>query len=47
MRRRPLLHNGDHAPDFSLADMNGQPVSLREVLQEGHTVLLIFLRHLG
>ena len=38
---------GDLAPDFELDTVNGLPVSLLGTLSEGHTVLLVFLRHLG
>ena len=42
-----MLKSGDPAPDFSLSAMDGQPVSLNNVLYEGRNVLLVFLRHLG
>ncbi len=35
------------APDFSLPDVNGENVSLSDLLRAGHRVLLVFLRHLG
>ncbi|MEE8353315.1 MAG: hypothetical protein V3S10_02565 [Dehalococcoidales bacterium] len=35
------------APDFVLPDVNGEDVSLRDLLRAGHRVLLVFLRHLG
>lgn len=38
---------GDLAPDFELNTVNGLSVSLLGTLSEGHTVLLVFLRHLG
>jgi len=42
-----VLKRGDPAPDFSLPAVDGQPVSLSDVLRQGHNVLLVFLRHLG
>ena len=42
-----MLKSGDPAPDFSLRTVDGQPMSLSDVLREGHNVLLVFLRHLG
>jgi peroxiredoxin len=38
---------GDEAPDFELQTAEGESVSLRWALDEGHDVLLVFLRHLG
>ncbi len=38
---------GDAAPDFALPSADDDLVSLNEILDEGHVVLLVFLRHLG
>ncbi len=35
------------APDFTLPDANGEPVTLSKVLDEGRRVMVVFLRHLG
>lgn len=35
------------APDFTLRSAYGELVTLSEVLESGHPVLLVFLRHLG
>jgi peroxiredoxin len=35
------------APDFMLYNTQNNPVVLSEILNEGHNVLLVFLRHLG
>ncbi len=37
----------DEAPDFSLTDVDGNSVSLYHILDEGHSAILVFLRHLG
>ncbi len=42
-----MFDANDKAPGFTLQTAEGRPVSLRETLDEGHDVLLIFLRHLG
>ncbi len=42
-----MLKQGDTAPDFALTMLDGQPVSMRQILQRGSNVLLVFLRHLG
>ena len=39
------LNVGDHAPDFTLADVDGRTVSLAEY--RGRWVVLVFLRWLG
>ncbi len=39
--------SGRRAPDFSLPDVNGEDVSLGNLLQAGQRILLVFLRHLG
>jgi len=42
------LQVGDRAPDFTLTTHDGQPVSLADAAwRNGHTALLVFLRHLG
>lgn len=33
---------GDHAPDFTLSDTDGQPVTLSKVLQKGPAILFFF-----
>ena len=38
---------GDTAPDFTLPNIYGESISLDSILQDGHSVLLVFLRHLG
>jgi peroxiredoxin len=35
------------APNFTLASVSGEQISLSEVLQSGNHALLVFLRHLG
>ena len=35
------------APDFKLTDVNGNSISLTGILDKGHRVILVFLRHLG
>lgn len=35
------------APNFSLADVDGSRVSLYDILDKGHSLILVFLRHLG
>ena len=42
-----MFKEGERAPDFTLVSSDGPPVSLSEVLADGHNVLLVFLRHLG
>lgn len=42
-----MLKPGDIAPDFALQSVDGQQVSLGDILRDGHNVLLVFLRHLG
>ena len=42
-----MLKLGDRATDFTLQTVEGQAVSLRDVLHRGRKVLLVFLRHLG
>ena len=34
-------------PDFALRSVEGEQISLGEVLKSGKHVLLVFLRHLG
>lgn len=38
---------GSAAPDFTLHDTDGEPVSLSGILHGGRNALLVFLRHLG
>lgn len=40
-----MVQQGDPAPDFRLPSVDGDYVSLRGY--RGHTVLVVFLRHLG
>jgi len=42
-----MLKSGDLAPEFTLAAVDGLPVSLSDLLAEVRPVLLVFLRHLG
>jgi peroxiredoxin len=47
---RPLKNSAllqKMAPDFTLPNANGEPVNLSLLLNEGHQVLVVFLRHLG
>lgn len=37
----------DIAPDITLKNLEGHPVSLSTYWQQGNNVLLVFLRHLG
>ena len=41
------INNGQAAPDFTLSIVDGDELSLNEILSEGKHVLLVFLRHLG
>lgn len=41
------LKVGQPAPEFTLPTVDGQTISLAELRQAGHHVLLVFLRHLG
>lgn len=41
------MREGTKAPDFTLRQVDGPPVTLGEILGEGSHVLLIFLRYLG
>jgi len=38
------LHAGQQAPDFSLSDANGKPVTLSQLLKNNRAVVLIFYR---
>jgi len=38
---------GDPAPDFELTDLNGHLRRLPDAFNDGHNLLLVFLRHLG
>lgn len=42
-----MLEEGDRAPGFTLDQVDGAPIALYDVLQEGHRALLILLRYLG
>ena len=47
---RPLKNSAllqKMAPDFTLPDANSEPITLSQVLDEGHRALVVFLRHLG
>lgn len=35
------------APNFALQTVDGEQITLNEVLKNGNHVLLVFLRHLG
>ena len=35
------------APDVTLKNLEGHPVSLSTYWQQGNNILLVFLRHLG
>jgi hypothetical protein len=38
------LHTGQQAPDFTLADADGRPVALSEILRKNRAAVLIFYR---
>ena len=38
---------GQRAPDFRIQSIEGEQITLGEVLRSGNHVLLVFLRHLG
>lgn len=42
-----MLEKGATAPDFTLEQVAGDPITLSEITGQGRNVLLIFLRHLG
>ena len=42
-----MFNISDAAPNFTLPALDGPPVTLSDVLEGGHSALLIFLRHLG
>jgi peroxiredoxin len=42
-----MLKAGDKAPDVELVTAGGETVRLFDLLDSGHTVLLVFLRHLA
>ncbi len=42
-----MLYPGNKAPDLRLETIEGQGVDLADIWQNGHNVLLVFLRHLG
>lgn len=41
------LKTNSTAPDFTLKNIEGEQITLSEVLKTGNHVLLVFLRHLG
>ena len=41
------LRLGEPAPDFTLTTVEGETVTLHDVLADGHSAVLVFLRHLG
>ena len=43
----PKLNADQPAPDFSLASVAGEQVSLDDLKRSDQNTLLIFLRHLG
>jgi peroxiredoxin len=45
--RNGKLQIGDIAPDFTLFSVEGQPISLSDILYNRTNVLVVFLRHLG
>ena len=42
-----MVREGDVAPDFRLKTADGEAVAVRDVVDSGRHVLLVFLRHLG
>ena len=38
---------GQTAPDFTVMDLNGRPITLKAMRGRSAAVLLVFLRHLG
>ena len=42
-----MVREGDVAPDFRLQTADGETVALRDVVDSGRHLLLVFLRHLG
>ena len=38
------LHAGQQAPEFTLADANGKPVSLADILKKNRAAVLVFYR---
>jgi len=42
-----MIREGTQAPEFTLDQVEGKPISLRDVLDQDCNVLLIFLRYLG
>ena len=41
------LKSNTIAPNFTLSSVDGEQITLNEVLKNGDHVLLVFLRHLG
>jgi len=42
-----LKPHSKQAPDFTLNNADGNPVTLSDILGSGQRVMLVFLRHLG
>jgi len=42
-----MIQEGALAPEFSLDQVDGKPISLSKALKPDHKILLIFLRYLG
>ncbi len=42
-----MIQEGTLAPEFSLDQVDGKPISLNDALKPDHKILLIFLRYLG
>lgn len=42
-----MLQVGDSAPLFTLSQVDGKPISLKDVIERPSRPLLIFLRYLG
>ncbi|MBI5291370.1 MAG: redoxin domain-containing protein [Chloroflexi bacterium] len=43
----PTLKTGQPAPLFTLQTIEGEQISLSDVVKSGNQALLVFLRHLG
>jgi peroxiredoxin len=42
-----MIQENTQAPDFTLDQVDGKPIALSTVLDQGHNAFLIFLRYLG
>jgi len=42
-----MMNPNHHASNFSIPNTDGDIISLQAILEDGHNVLLVFLRHLG